>query len=163
MKTAHLSAETVVTAPAETVWTILADCRMDVHWRAGVLSMRHEPPGPLHVGSRTIELLELLGRRLETTARVTELEPQRLMRWVAEEGADVAGERRVEPLPDGAQRVRLELRFRPRGLVQTLLAPIMIARIRANLRADVRRFATLAEAIPAAPRSAASPRDAARA
>ena len=46
-------------------------------WRPGVLECRVDPPGLIRVGSKIHTVLRFLGRRIEGTAEVTELVPDR--------------------------------------------------------------------------------------
>lgn len=46
-------------------------------WKTSVLESRAEPVGPMRVGTKIHTVMRLLGRRIESTAEVTELVPNR--------------------------------------------------------------------------------------
>ena len=61
--------------PVEEVFAYLVDPAKTAEWRPAVLESRAEPPGPMRVGSKIHTVLRFLGRRIESTAEVTELVP----------------------------------------------------------------------------------------
>ena len=63
--------------PVEEVFAYGTDPAKASEWRSGMLESRADPPGPIRVGSKIHTVLRFLGRRIEGTAEVTELVPNR--------------------------------------------------------------------------------------
>jgi uncharacterized membrane protein len=124
---------------AEEAWAVIADYPRDTEWRTGVRSMSAEPPGPVAVGTVTVEHLRFGGRTYRNVARVVGVEPGRSIDWCTTDGADARGRRAVAPLTDASCRVTLELDVRPAG-VERLLTPILARMLARNLRNDLTRL-----------------------
>jgi hypothetical protein len=58
--------------PVEEVFHWIADYTKDRHWRAEVQEMNYMTREPIGVGSRCLEVSQVLGKRLETKTEVTE-------------------------------------------------------------------------------------------
>jgi len=63
--------------PVEEVFAYGTDPVKAREWRPAVLECRAEPPGPIQVGSKIHTVLMFLGRRIQGTADVTELVPNK--------------------------------------------------------------------------------------
>ena len=63
--------------PVEEVFAYATDPAKTPEWKTSVLESRADPPGPLRVGSKIHTVMRFLGRRIEGTAEVTELVPNR--------------------------------------------------------------------------------------
>ena len=89
------------------VWEVLSDVESWSQWTATVTSVRRLDEGPLRVGSRA----RISQPRLpETEYLVTELDPGRSFTWVATgPGVLTTARHEVEPLPEGASRLRLSV------------------------------------------------------
>ena len=131
--------ETVVDAPAAVVRAIAHDYRRDPEWRQGVATMDPQPPGPVAAGQTTAEVLRVAGRTYRNGGVVTAVDGDRFT-WRTTSGVDADGARTVEALDGGRCRVVLELRLRPKGLVERLAVPM----VRKGLAADLERLAALA-------------------
>lgn len=96
----------IAAVPAR-VWEVLSDVESWSQWTATVTSLRRLDEGPLRAGSRA----KISQPRLpETDYRVTELDPGRSFTWVATgPGVLTTARHEVEPLPEGASRVRLSV------------------------------------------------------
>jgi uncharacterized membrane protein len=73
--TVDVEVATVVARPLQDVSTYAADPANAPEWYANIRSVRRHDRGPLRVGSRADFVAELLGRRLQYTYEVVELEP----------------------------------------------------------------------------------------
>lgn len=95
-----------IEAPSHVVWAALTDFESYPEWNPSVPSIA----GDLEVGS-TVSLTLAMPRRPspQVKAQLTEVEPQRRLRWHGNVGADwlFAGDRDfvIEPEGDGAARV----------------------------------------------------------
>jgi uncharacterized protein YndB with AHSA1/START domain len=140
----YLSHEIDVDAPAEAVWSIVADYSLDPRWRTGVVQMVPTPLGTVRAGTRTSEDLRLAGKSWHNDGEVVEVDPGRSFTWRTTSGADARGGRTVEPLDGGRCRLRLDLVVRPNG-VERLMAPVLRRMIDRNQRTDLQRLRELAE------------------
>ncbi|MFI6427828.1 SRPBCC family protein [Promicromonospora sp. NPDC050880] len=157
MPTVTLSAQATVDAPAAEVWAVLADCTHDPRWRGGVMEMRQSNRGTVVEGVLTYETMRAMGstlRTVTTVTAVTEAESGRMFRWVAVEGLDVEGSRRLTTGASGRSVVCLTLRYSSHGFGQWLLFPLMSRVLGRTLERDARRFQELFAAdVPLAGRS----------
>lgn len=96
----------IAAAPAR-VWEVLSDVESWSQWTPTVASVRRLDEGPLRVGSRA----KISQPRIpETEYLVTELDPGRSFTWVATgPGVLTTARHEVEPLHEGASRVRLSV------------------------------------------------------
>jgi uncharacterized protein YndB with AHSA1/START domain len=63
--------------PVEEVFAYATDPAKTPEWKTSVLESRADPPGPIRVGSKIHTVMRFLGRRIDGTAEVTELVPNR--------------------------------------------------------------------------------------
>jgi ligand-binding SRPBCC domain-containing protein len=133
---------TVQASPAE-VFAFVTDPEKGPVWQSSLLEARFDPDGPLQQGTRITETRKLLGRRLESTVEVTELEPDRRF-----SGKVLSG-----PFPweftytfeasgDGT-RVDFHIEGEPGGFFR-LAEPIVVRTVRKQMEAD---FSTLKELV----------------
>lgn len=128
----------------EDVFAVLSDYQQDPRWRAGVISMRPEPPGAAQVGTTTDEVIRFLGITTRTPGQVTQLVEGKLLAWEARGTRLIAsGIRRVEPAPDGA-RVTLNTELRLRGQWR-VMEPLLALVYKRQLRGDLARLKTFIE------------------
>ena len=67
-----ISGSILIDRPKEDVFAFVGDYGNDPHWRSGVVEMRIDPPGEIHVGWRTHEVMRVMGRTTATEAEITE-------------------------------------------------------------------------------------------
>jgi uncharacterized membrane protein len=111
----HL-AETIA-RPVEVVYAALIDVAGYPGWQGGVLEIRRLDDGPLRVGSRILEVRELMGRKIEGTTEITALEPGRLMGFSCPEGAIPFKGSYVCTPDGGGTRVDIEMELSPTGFL----------------------------------------------
>ena len=63
-----------INRPIEEVFAFLADHENDTRWRSGLIEWKRISEGPTGVGSTSSEVLQFMGRRMETSFEVTEYE-----------------------------------------------------------------------------------------
>ncbi len=63
--------------PVEDVFAYATDPAKTPEWKTSVFESRAEPVGPMRVGTKIHTVMRLLGRRIESTAEITELVPNR--------------------------------------------------------------------------------------
>jgi uncharacterized membrane protein len=141
----HLAHERTIDAPADHVWTLMADYTQDSTWRTGVVSMTVTPPGLATVGALTAEELRFAGRTWRNEGIVTEVDAGQRFSWRTTSGADAAGARSVEALDERRCRARLELTVTPHG-VERLVRRVLARMLQRNLVRDLDALAARVEA-----------------
>jgi len=140
----RFEASAEVRSRPEDVFAVLSDYQQDPRWRAGVVSMRPEPPGAAQAGTTTDEVIRFLGITTRTPGQVTQLVEGKLLTWGARGTRLIAsGIRRVEPALDGA-RVTLNTEIRLRGQWR-VMEPLLALVYKRQLRGDLARLKTFIE------------------
>jgi uncharacterized protein YndB with AHSA1/START domain len=67
----------VINRPVEAVWAYVIDFEKGPLWNPAAIEMRLISEGPLRKGTTYVWVGQWLGRRMESTAEVTEFEPNR--------------------------------------------------------------------------------------
>lgn len=145
MSTIHLIHEADIDAPAALVWRVVSDYARDTEWRRGVLSMVPAPPGPVGVGTTTVEEMKFAGKSYRNDGEVVAVEPGSRFEWRTTAGAAAHGSRQVTPIDPQRCRVRLALHVTPTGF-DRLLAPILKRMLDKGVAGDLERLRDLVEA-----------------
>lgn len=99
-----VDASIVISRPPAEVFDFVANAENDVLWRSEVISMKNTTPPPAGVGTQTIEVAKVLGKRLETTTEIIEFVPGRkTARRTLSGETPVRTERTVVAVEGGAQ------------------------------------------------------------
>jgi uncharacterized membrane protein len=138
---ARHTASIVIHRPPAVVYAFMDDVSREREWQPHLRDAWQEPPGPSRVGTRKSYRSQLLGKTLENTYVVGELEPGRRMvqRTTADSAMDARVEIRWEEVPDGT-RVTLESQAKPRGLLRFMASSILESTARGELQAALRRL-----------------------
>ena len=131
--------------PIHTVATFAADPDNVSQWYTNIESVRWQTTPPAAVGSRMTFVARFLGRRLEYTYEIVELEPTRRLVMRTSEGPfPMETTYTWESL--GAARTRMTLRNRgePRGFSK-LVAPFMRGAVRRANDKDLKRLKSVLE------------------
>ncbi len=111
--------------PAAEVYAFLADSENDREWRSHLLEIERigdDPPTYRQV-------MELLGRHIESTFEVHELDDERRIAYRSLTGpADVQASYTLDPAGDGATRLTFSGAMRPKGALrfaERALAPLV--------------------------------------
>ncbi len=146
-----LRTTTVIEAPPERVWSLLADVERQPVWMTDLRAVHLETPGPVAVGTRAVGTVRIAGFTVRDPVEVTAFEPP--TRFGVEHRGRFRGHGTftIEPLGDGASRVVWEEVLRaplfPRAW--WLAARPILGRVFA---ADLARLRALAEASTETPR-----------
>ena len=138
--------EIEIARPRLEVASFAADPANATAWYKNIRSVEWETPPPADVGSRMRFVAQFLGRTLEYTYEVRELEPGRRFVMSTAEGP-FPMETTYEWEDAGAATTRMTLRNRgePAGFA-ALAAPVMTRAMRRANEADLRRLKELLEA-----------------
>ena len=69
----------LINQTAEGIFAYISDFRNDPKWQVGIVDAKPHPDGPATVGTQVTTLRRFIGQRIESTAQVTELEPNKRM------------------------------------------------------------------------------------
>jgi uncharacterized protein YndB with AHSA1/START domain len=130
--------------PVEEVFAYATDPAKAPEWKSGVLECKADPPGPIRVGSRIHTVLRFLGRRIEGTAEVTELVPDKKLVQKTNSPFPLELTYLAEPTADGT-KVTVEAVGEPGGFFK--VAESVLVRIaKKQGRAELETLKELLEA-----------------
>ena len=142
--TIHVSDSVVIARSAAEVFAFVADHQNLPAWTVGVRTSQRLTAGPPGNGSRYKIEGKLLGRTIRSSYHVPAFDPGRGFDGTMTSPVFGFTERyRFEPDHD-ATRVQMTASAEPHGIFR-LLAPVMAAGIRRQVRADHRRLKALLE------------------
>jgi len=151
--TIHVTDSVIIARPAAQVFAFVADHQNLPAWTVGVKQSQRLTDGPPASGSRYRVVGTVLGRTIQSSYQLTAFEPGRGFEGTMTSPMFGFSEQyRFEP-DDQATRVPMTATAEPFGIFR-LLAPIMAAGIRRQVRADHRRLKSILE--HPAPRPASS-------
>ena len=144
-KDVDVQVERVIGRPVDVVAGYAGDPGNAPEWYANIRSVEWRTPPPVAVGSRMAFVARFLGRRLEYTYEVAELEPgRRLVMRTADGPFPMETTYTWEPTAEGGTRMTLRNRGRPSGFA-SVAAPAMAAAMRRATTADLGRLARVLE------------------
>ena len=143
--TVDVVTEIEIGRPRSEVAAFAADPDNATRWYKNIKSVEWETPPPLGVGSRLRFVAQFLGRALEYTYEVREIEPGRCFAMSTSEGPfPMRTTYRWEDTGDGGTRMTLRNRGEPAGFA-ALSAPLVQGAMRRANRADLQRLKALLE------------------
>jgi hypothetical protein len=139
--------EIVIAAAVERAATYAADPSNASEWYGNIDAVEWDGP-PLEVGSTMGFVARFLGRRLEYTYRVVELEPGRRLVMRTEQGPFPMETTYLwEPIGDELTRMSLRNRGEPSGF-STVASAVMAPAVRRANRADLAALKRIVEGRP---------------
>jgi uncharacterized protein YndB with AHSA1/START domain len=137
--------ETLIGVPREEVASYASNPDHAPEWYVNIDSVRWQTPRPARVGSRVAFVARFLGRTLEYTYEITELEPGRkLVMRTAAGPFPMETTYTWESAPDGGTRMTLRNRGEPSGF-SAVAAPFMTLAMRRANRNDLARLKRILE------------------
>jgi uncharacterized protein YndB with AHSA1/START domain len=131
--------------PREEVFAFAADPSNATAWYKNINAVEWETPPPATVGSRVRFRARFLGRTLDYTYEVREIDPGRRLVMATAQGPFPMETTYVwEDAKDGATKMTLRNCGQPSGFA-AVTAPLMTAAIRRANEADLRRLKALLE------------------
>ena len=138
--------EIEINRPREEVAAFAADPANATAWYKNIKSIEWETQSPAVVGSRVRFLARFLGKQLDYTYEVREIEPGRRFAMSTAQGPfPMETIHTWEDTPTGATRMTLRNRGEPSGFAK-VSAPLMTRAIRRANQSDLRRLKKLLEA-----------------
>jgi uncharacterized membrane protein len=140
--------EVLIDRPCDQVAAYAADPSHAPDWYVNIDSVQWSTDPPLQVGSRVAFVARFLGRRLEYTYEIVELDPgHRLVMRTAEGPFPMETTYTWQPHPSGGTTMTLRNRGEPAGFAR-IGAPAMAAAMRRANRKDLTRLKSLLESAP---------------
>lgn len=137
--------EIVIQRPREEVAAFAADPTNAIAWYKNIESVRWETPAPAVVGSRVRFVARFLGRTLQYTYEIRELDAgRRLVMSTAEGPFPMETTYEWSDAESGGTTMRLRNRGEPAGFAK-VSAPVMARAMRRANEADLRRLKALLE------------------
>jgi uncharacterized membrane protein len=131
--------------PRDEVSAFAADPSNATAWYKNIKAVEWDTPPPIAVGSRVRFSAQFLGRTLDYTYEVRELEPGRRFVMATAQGPfPMETTYTWEDAPDGATRMTLRNRGEPSGFA-AITAPVVTRAIRRANIGDLRRLKALLE------------------
>ena len=133
-----------INQPIERVFAFLTDPTNTPKWQLNVLESKVMTEGPTHVGTRIIEVRSFLGRKIESTSEITELEPNKRLVFKSVFGPfPYKGTYSFESLGK-TTRVTLDAEAEPKGFYK-LAEGILAGGMKKQLETDVAQAKQLLE------------------
>jgi uncharacterized protein YndB with AHSA1/START domain len=130
--------------PPVDVFAVLTDPTRLREWQGTVLEARHESEGPLRAGSRVHEVRSFLGRRIESTVEIVEVEaPSRFVLRSSAGPVTFHIEQTVAPTAAGSM-VRIVMEGEARGMLG-MAARVAVKAADKQLRTDLKSLKALLE------------------
>jgi len=140
-----VQAEIEISRPRQEVFDFAADPSNAAAWYENITAVAWETPPPAVVGSRLRFRAQFLGRTLEYTYEVREIEPgHRFVMATAQGPFPMETTYTWEDTADGATRMTLRNRGEPSGFA-AVTAPVITRAMRRANEADLRRLKELHE------------------
>ena len=132
----RVAAAVEIARPAEEVFAFLADIGNAPRWQRGVVSSHKVSEGPMRVGTRFTESMQVMGMKFDANCEVTAFEPPRRLTMVADgKLVHYEGTFTFEPAPVGT-RLSVNAQVALKGFWR-LLAPLMGGEIRKESQAEL--------------------------
>ena len=112
----EISHSTFINRPVAEVFALAGDPAQDSSWATVMVESRLISEGPVQKGSELVQVLRVLGTRLESRCEITEYEPNHRIAFTVTSGpSGGANERTFEAL-DGGTRFTMVMRGDSKGL-----------------------------------------------
>ena len=140
-----VSTSITIDRPRDVVAAFAADPANAMAWYKNIKAVDWETPPPAAVGSRVRFRAQFLGRALEYTYEVREIEPNRRFVMATSDGPfEMETTYTWEDAAGGATKMTLRNRGEPSGFA-SVTAPVMSLAMRRANQADLRRLKALLE------------------
>ena len=145
MAQVDVETEVVIARPRDEVAAYAIEPANAPAWYENIERVEWETPKPLAVGSRIAVVARFLGRSLEYTYEIRELDRERLVMSTAQGPFPMETTYTFEDAGDGGTRMTLRNRGEPAGFGR-VAAPVMAAAMRRANGKDLQRIKQVLEA-----------------
>lgn len=140
------SASVLIRRSPSDVYAYMDDVSREKEWQPNLRSAHQEPTGPTRVGTRKRYVSDFMGRRVENTYRILELEPARrvVQETTSGSSAKIRSEVQWEAVPGGTE-VTLTVDATPTGLMKLLPTGVLEAATRKEMNDSLARLKRILE------------------
>lgn len=138
-----VTVEQVIARPRAEVAAYTIDPAHEPEWIRGIVASTPITPGPLEKGSRVRRVAKFMGRRIEYTPEVLELDPGQRLLMQTDKPFPMTIEYEFADR-DGGAVFRQRLTGGPSGIAG-LFSPLMAIIVRRNIRGDMARLGVVLE------------------
>ena len=137
----------VIDRPVADVFAYMDDVHREREWQPNLREAEQTPPGPTAVGTQKRYVSDFMGKRVENTYEVVELEAGRRVVYKTTRGSsiDATSEVRCEPV-GGGTRVTMFVQGKPAGVLRFVPKKVMEKVYQAELAASLDRLKARLEA-----------------
>jgi carbon monoxide dehydrogenase subunit G len=142
---AKLEHSDVIKAPVEKVFEFMNNPEKELLWRPELIEMEQISEGPPNVGTTYREVTEFMGKKMETTAEITEYVPNKISSMKSTSGPisfELRG--KFEPV-EGGTRVTMEIEGEIGGFFK-VAESVVIKIAKKQMEKQFERLKTLLEA-----------------
>jgi uncharacterized membrane protein len=141
------SAQTIISAPIESVWAAVSDPARALSFMSGVTRWEVVGEQPTGLGARYRMLMRVGSAEVGGLVEVVEWEPPRELAWTSVMGIDQRGRWRLRPASEGRTRVEIRLAYgvAGAGLSGWLAERIAGPAVSSHLRSSARQLSRLVE------------------
>src|SRR6201993_1545137 len=141
------TAETLIAAPIETVWTVVSDPKRALSYMSGITRWEVEGEEPTGLGARYRMLLRVGSAEVGGLIEIVEWDPPRDLAWTSITGVDQRGRWRLRPVSGGRTRaeIRLAAGVAGSGIAGWVAERIAQPVVTSHLRTTVRQLSRLVE------------------
>lgn len=134
----------MINRPLDEVFAFLSDLENNLRWRSGMIEAKKTSAGPIGVGTTYRMINNVLGRRIEGEAEVTEYELNRKYATVNRSDPPIETQRTFEPVKGGT-RVSFAVKAELGGFFK-LAEPLVASMAKRQVETDAANLKDLMEA-----------------
>lgn len=136
----------VINQPVEKVFDFVSNAANDSLWQTQIQDAKVTSDGPIGVGSKTAQTAHFLGRRIETTAEITEYEQNRTLAWKSTSGPiSATGKDTFEAIGEGQTKFAIGADLDVSGFFK-LAEPLVARSARRQVEANLANLKDILEA-----------------
>ncbi len=141
------TAATVISAPVDTVWSVISDPEQVLSFMSGITRWQVESEEPTGLGARYRMLLHIGSAEVGGLIEIVEWDPPRELAWTSITGVDQRGRWRLRPVSGGRTRaeIRLAAGVAGSGIAGWVAERIAQPVVTSHLRTTVRQLSRLVE------------------
>ena len=114
-----------INRPVKEVYDYVVNVENAQKWQPAVIELKRITDGPIRVGTKFSEVAKMMGRRINTTCEITELEPNKTIAFKATSDGPLEYQTTYTLEPNGsATRLKIIGLFRTKGFWR-LLEPLL--------------------------------------
>jgi hypothetical protein len=140
----NVTARTRVSTPRTEVALFMFDPANDCAWIRALDSSEKLTGGPVGVGTRVRRIAKMLGRPIDYTTEVVELEPSSILRMRTVRGMDMDVTYLLEDIPGGGTLISVRNAGGPGG-IGGVLSPLLGLLVNRRVNGDLRALKGLLE------------------